>query len=204
MAAQVDVLLGRDAGFVGSTDALAFGNTDLGLDQIEAGDHFGDGVFDLDARVHFDEVELAGFGVHQEFDGACADVIGGAADGQRRGAQALAGRLVEVGRRRAFDHLLVAALDGAVAFEQMDQIAVFVAEDLHLDVAGMPHQLFEIDLVLAERALRFAACGGDRLQQHLFVFDRTHAAPAAAPGRLEHHRVADFAGHTLDLVAVVG
>ena len=38
----------------------------------------------------------------------------------------------------------------------MHQIAVRVAEKLHLDMAGAAHQLFEIDLVLAEGGLGLA------------------------------------------------
>jgi hypothetical protein len=36
------------------------------------------------------------------------------------------------------------------------QVAVRVAEHLHLDMAGAAHQLFEIHLVVAERGLRLA------------------------------------------------
>ena len=64
--------------------------------------------------------------------------------------------VVEIGRGRALDHLLMAALDRAVALEQMDEIAVGVAEDLHLDVARAAHQLLQIDLVLAEGGLGLA------------------------------------------------
>jgi hypothetical protein len=39
-------------------DARALGDGDLGLDDIHAGDQFGDRVFDLDARIDLDEVEL--------------------------------------------------------------------------------------------------------------------------------------------------
>jgi hypothetical protein len=46
------------------------------------------------------------------------------------------GGLVHAGRRRFLDHLLVAALQRAVALEQMHSIAVRVAEHLHLDMAG--------------------------------------------------------------------
>ena len=38
-------------------------------DQIDAGDHLGDRVLDLQARVHFQEIELLVF-VHDELDGA--------------------------------------------------------------------------------------------------------------------------------------
>ena len=73
------------------------------------------------------------------------------------------------------------ALDGAVALEQVDEIAVGVAQELDLDVARAAHQLLQIDLVLAERRLGFASCRGHRLDELLLALDRPHAAPAAAP-----------------------
>ena len=38
---------------------LAGGDADLLLHEVDAGDHLGHRVLDLDARVHLDEVELA-------------------------------------------------------------------------------------------------------------------------------------------------
>ena len=38
---------------------LAGGDAQLPLDQVEAGDHLGDRVLDLQPRVHFHEVERA-------------------------------------------------------------------------------------------------------------------------------------------------
>src|SRR5256885_11927018 len=40
---------------------LARGDADLLLDDVDTGDHFGDRVLDLYARIHLDEVELAFF-----------------------------------------------------------------------------------------------------------------------------------------------
>src|SRR3546814_15740083 len=39
------------------------------------------------------------------------------------------------GRRRFLDHLLVAALDAALALVEIEDVAVLVSEDLDLDVA---------------------------------------------------------------------
>ena len=39
-------------------EALAGCDAELRLDEIDAGDGFGDRVLDLDARVHLDEVQL--------------------------------------------------------------------------------------------------------------------------------------------------
>ena len=47
----------------------------------------------------------------------------------------------ELGRGRDFNQLLVAALDRAVALEQVDDVAVLVAQHLHLDVARVDHGL---------------------------------------------------------------
>ena len=51
---------------------VALGDPDLRLDDVEPGD-LGHRVLDLDARIDLDEVELAGIGVHQEFDRAGVD-----------------------------------------------------------------------------------------------------------------------------------
>jgi len=48
------------------------GHADLFAHQINPGDCLGYGVFDLQAGVHFDEVELAV--LPQEFDRACAAI----------------------------------------------------------------------------------------------------------------------------------
>ena len=79
-------------------------------------------MLDLDARVHLDEVELAVAG-EQELHRA--DV--GIADDLRRAHRRLA-HLVAQPRgqhraRRLLDHLLMAALDRAIALAQMDHVA---------------------------------------------------------------------------------
>ena len=80
------------------------------LDEVDAGDRFGDRVLHLDAGVHLHEVEVALL-VEQELHRAGV----GVANGQRAIDRRLADRLVAVGiqvdRRRFLDQLLVAALD---------------------------------------------------------------------------------------------
>ena len=51
---------------------LPCGDAQLRLDQIDAGDGLGDRVLNLDARVHFDEVELLVL-IHQELD--CSGIL---------------------------------------------------------------------------------------------------------------------------------
>ena len=187
----MDVFLLRNAARL-FADLRAVGDADLRLHEVDVGHGLGHRVFHLDARIHFDEIELAGLGVLQEFHGAGVAVFDRAADLQRVAAEFVALRVREERRRRALDHFLVAPLHRAVALEQVHEIAVRVAEDLHFDVPRLAHQLLEIDLVVAEARLGFAARDGQQLRQLRIAFDDAHAAATAAPARLEHHRVADL------------
>ncbi len=121
-------------------DQAAFGDADLRLDDIHAGDQLGHGVLDLDTRVDLDEVELAAVRIHQELDRAGVGVADRAHQAQRGIAQRLARGAVEVGRGRAFDHFLVAPLHGAVALEQVHHITGGVAQNLHFHMARAAHQ----------------------------------------------------------------
>ncbi len=69
---------------------LAGGDAELPFDQIEAGDRLGDRMLDLQARVHLEEIEVAGpqaaRRVDDELDRAGADI----SDRPRRGDRRLA------------------------------------------------------------------------------------------------------------------
>ena len=53
----------------------------------------------------------------------------------------------------------MAALHGTFAFAQMDHVAVLIAKDLDLDVAGVFDQLLDVDAAIAEGAQSFARGG---------------------------------------------
>ena len=90
------------------------------------------------------------------------------------------------------NHLLVAALQRAVALEQMDDIAVPVAQHLHFNVLGLNEELLDEDILVAERLLRLALDLREVDADILRAVAAAHAAAAAAPCRLEQHRVAVF------------
>ena len=73
MTVKRDVILRSFAGGFG--DGLALSDQDLCLHDVDAGDFLGHGMFDLNAGVHFDEVELTCFHIHQEFYSARTFVI---------------------------------------------------------------------------------------------------------------------------------
>src|SRR5205823_8283551 len=93
-----------------------------------------------------------------------------------------------------FDHLLVAALDGAVALVEMHDLAVAVTEDLDLDVAGAGHVAFEEDGVVAESRGRLAASFVEATGEIGGLLNDAHATSAAAECGLDDERKADLRG----------
>ena len=203
MTVELDVVLRRHARFRCS-DCEAIENVDLRLDDVDPGDFLGHRVLDLDARIDLDEIELSGIGIHQEFDRARTDIVGRIGDLQRVAGQFRALFGVQIRRRRALDDFLVAALDRAVALEEMHGVAVGIAQNLHLDMAGTFDELFEIDFVLAEGSLRLALGFGHFAGELILRADGAHAATTTAPGRFQHDWIADLVRKTLDLLHVVG
>jgi hypothetical protein len=181
---------------------LAGGDADHLLHQIDAGDEFGHRVLDLEAGVHLEEVEVA-VPIDDELDGAGRMVADRfrKSDGLR--AHGGAGRLVEEGRRRLLDDLLVAALDGAFALAQMDDVAVLVAQHLDLDVARLGDEFLDEDAVVAEGGFGLALGGAEAVAGLLVVPGDAHALAAAAGRRLDHHRIADGRGDADRLVGIL-
>ena len=202
MAVQLDGVLRREAGL--GPQGAAFGDADLRLDHVHASHLLGDRVLHLDARIDLDEIELARVGIHQEFDRAGVAVAHMPAETQRGLAQGLALFGIQIRRRGPLHHLLVAALDRAVALEQVHQIAMAVTQQLHLDMAGVAHQLLDIDLVVAEGRLGFVAGRCHLVRQLGGRFDDPHAAPATTPAGLHHHRVANGLDDAGGLLGVGG
>jgi hypothetical protein len=82
IAVEADVLLQRHAA-LRRADRPTLGDADLRTHDVDASDRFGHCVLDLHARIHFDEIELAGVGVLQELHRARIEILHGAADLQR-------------------------------------------------------------------------------------------------------------------------
>ena len=120
---------------------------------------------------------------------------------ERGVADGLAERRVEVVGRGDLDDLLVPPLDRAVALVEVDQMAVRVAQQLHLDVLGAADELLEEDVGAAEGGLGLAAGLVERRVELLGRLDDPHAAAAAPHRRLDDHRIAQGLGRLLGLRA---
>ena len=111
-------------------ESTAAGDEDLQLHQVDAGGGLGDRVLDLQPGVDLEEREDLLIRLVEELDGTGAAISGGADEFGRHGAQVV-GLLLGEHRGAGFlDHLLVSALDGAVAHSRRPDIAVVVGDDL--------------------------------------------------------------------------
>ena len=147
-------------------------------------------MLDLDAPVQLEEEEVAA--VEHELGRAGAPVADRARERDRRLAHRRAQLRVERGRGRLLEHLLVAALDRALALAERDRAAPAVAEQLDLDVPRPLEVALAEDGVVAERGLRLAPGGLERLVELGRRADDAHPAPAAARRRLHEQREAEL------------
>ena len=160
-------------------------------------------MLDLYARVHLNEDVVAAI-VHEELHGARAGVVDVLAELHRIGADAIAQLWIEEGRRGDFHDLLVAALHGAVALEEVDDVTGRIGEDLHLNVLRVENGGFEVDVAIAKRGGRLAGCLCRLRLQLVRGFHETHAAATAAGDGLDEDREGEVLGILRQLVHVRG
>src|SRR3989338_1194428 len=172
---------------------MAVGDANLFLHNVDAGNGFRHGVFDLDAGVHFHEIEIVIL-VEKEFDGARVFIAHGTGGLDAQVADVCALFRRDLLRRGNLDQLLVAALDRAVALEQMDHVAVAVTQHLHFDVLRVNHAFLQKNFRLAECLAGFRNHPFVVADQFFIVITTANAAPATAISGFEHHGIADLVG----------
>ncbi len=163
--------------------------------KVVTKDFFGDGVFNLNARVRFDKEQ--GFTVqpvvgHQEFECSKGSVIVALRQFQRPVDQGRALGVGKAGAGRDFDNLLVAALQGAFAFCEINAGAAAVAKHLNLKVACGGQVTFDIDIRVAKGRLRLGPATLPCVGKIGLGRNDPHTATAAASDRLDQHRRAGW------------
>ena len=165
--------------------AGAVGHQERELDQVQAGDLFGDRVLDLDPGVDLEEGERGV--LDEELDGGQPGVPGRAGQRDRGLVQPGAEGVADRGRGD-LDQLLAAPLQAAVTVPQHGHGAGAVADDLDLDVPGRVEQLLDVDRAVAEGRRRLGGAPAHRCGQVSLPGHRAQAATAAARDRLDHDR----------------
>ena len=180
--------------FLGHGQGFTTCHADLPSHQVQAGDGFGDRVFDLQAGVHLHKEELAAR-IQQKLHRARAHITNGLGGAHCRLTHGLALLGAQARCRSFFDDLLVAPLDRAVAFVEVQAVTVLIGKDLNLHVPWLEHVFFHQHPRVAKRRLCFTLGRSQGLGQLADVLDHLHAFAATARCGLEQHRVADaFAG----------
>ncbi len=167
----------------------------LPFDQINAGDHFGDRMLDLQPGVHFHEVEIL---TGNDELNSTGTLIIDAASRLHGGFVHVALDLVgQLAGRRFLDDFLVAALTGAVAFEQVHDIAVPIAEYLHLNVTRALQIALQDHALIAKRTHRLALRRSQLLGKFIRMGDDAHALAATTGSGLDQQWVTDLIGMLL-------
>ena len=147
----------------------------------------------LQAGVHLEEVKAL-VGTHDELDGTGRLVVHRLRQGHGLLAHGLACGGVDEGAGRLFDHFLVPTLDRAFALVQVHGVAMRVAQDLDLDVAGLDDELLDEHAIIAKAVARLVHAGGETLMRFLVVMRHAQTLATTTGRSLDHHRVADLPG----------
>src|SRR5690606_37031376 len=98
---------------------------------------------------------------------------------------------VEAEGGRLLDHFLMPALERAVPFMKVNDIAASVAGDLDLNVTGLRQEPLDEQTFGAERAARLTQRGLDIVHERRIAGHEALAASAAAANSLQESRQAD-------------
>jgi hypothetical protein len=106
-------------------------------------------MFNLQPRVHLEKVVIA-VPAHQKLDRSGIRVANSKDSASGALTHAAAQAFVHDGRWGLLDHLLVAPLNGAIAFAQVHDVAGPVGEYLYLDVMGILDPPLQQHAIVAE------------------------------------------------------
>src|SRR4051794_26653172 len=106
--------------------ALASGNPDLFLDDVDAGDELGHRMLDLHPRIDFEEKEIS-LVVEEELEGSRVRVLHRPVRVDNRAAQFAAHLLGDRDRWPFFEQFLMPALYRTLALAEMNHGAVMIA-----------------------------------------------------------------------------
>ena len=167
-------------------ELAALGQTKLFPHQVDAGDLFGDGVLNLQARIDLQKGDGTVL-TDEKLAGTSAEVADLLENGLRRPIHFGGLRLGKKGCGSFFDEFLVSALQRAVASRDDHNVAVHVGQALGFDMAGGIEVFFHE--AFAATKGRDGLTGGRVEHFGDLVASTSHleAAPAATKGSLDRH-----------------
>ena len=166
------------------------GDPQLPFHQVEASDHLRYRMLHLQPRIHLHEVEVASWR-DDELDSTGADIAHGL--GCTRGCvtHGLTPFGCHAGGGCLFQHLLMTALHRAIAFVQMQAMALLVGEYLDFDMPRALKIFLDQHLVVAEAGNGLALARGQRRGEFFRMRNHAHAFAATTGTGLQQHGVAN-------------
>ena len=189
-AALYDVAVGKDA-VLCAAEPCACGNAYLPLNDVKSRHHFGNAVLHLQTGVHFHKIKVVLF-VQQKFHGTGVDVADCLSRLDCGYHHLLSGFFVKRGAGAFLDHLLILALNGALALAQTDDVVIFIAKQLHFNVLYGEDEFFQIARAVAEGCLCLGGSSQKRFLKVLYVINSADTLAAAARTGFYQQRKADF------------
>ena len=154
-------------------------------------------MFDLNAWIDLDKVEIIRIGVYEEFNRGGVVELDSAADGEGGVKDALTQSRVKIRRGSDLDDFLMAPLNRAIALEKVDQAAVLVAKQLDFNVTGAANKFFEKNVSGAEGGAGLTPRLIESVVELVGRQRDAHAATAAAVGRLDHDGITEAFGERM-------
>src|SRR5260370_27546628 len=169
-------------------------DSDLFAHQVAPEDLFGNRMFYLNPRIHFHEIEITVL-IDEIFHRARVFIANRCCEFYGAATHFLSNIIINHRGRAFLDDLLVAPLDRAIAFAEMNDAAVTIATDLKLNMVGTNDKLLHIDTAIPEGLLSLSSGRVKSLNQAIDVMSRTHTTPPSPGHCLDHHRVPELLGH---------
>ena len=155
----------------------------------------------LDSRVHFDKVMIAA-PIYQEFNCPGILIIDCFGDLDCIVTDGFSDFYRKRPCRCILNNFLITSLQGAVTLKQMNRVAIFISEDLYLDMFWLNQEFFDKDIVVAKCFLSF------RLNQlkgrfHFFRCKAaSHTTTAAASCCFQNNRESIFCCFCKSLICI--
>lgn len=154
---------------------------DLRFNNVDTRHLLGHGMFDLNTGVDFDEEKITSVCVNQKLNRSRSDIISTFHQSNGRFADVLAELSGQAPGRGNFDHLLMSTLDRAITFPKVDQVPMFITDDLNFDVFSTFDVSFDKDFRTTKGSAGFALGFLQFALQVLGFFDDAH--PSSPPRR---------------------
>jgi hypothetical protein len=164
--------------------------------NINTGNLLSDGVLDLNTRVDLNKV-VTTLLIDQELGSTSVAIVGGLCKSDGVVEDGISRLRRKILGRRQLNNLLMTTLHGAVTLVQVNDIAVVVSQQLHLNMLGTVEEALDEDGSVAESGLGLGCGSLEGVLEILLLPHHTHATSSTAEGGLDDDWEAVFVGEFL-------